>query len=296
MTDKAISPFSIFIPTWNNLEMLKLCIESIEKNSAIKHEFLIHVNDGSDGTLEWLREKGYKYSHSEDNIGVCWAMNSLRPMMTMEYLMFINDDMYMCPGWDTALFNEIEKIGHNRFFLASSTIQRESHKYRPTAVPVYDFGKDPETFREKDLLELLPSLNIPDTRGSVWPPNLVHRDMWDLVGGYSVEYSPGMGSDPDFAAKLWMAGIRYFKTSGKSICYHFMSASVSKIVKNRGEIQFLRKWGLTVRAFLRKILKIDTPFDDEEIVDGTPSYKIEHFRSTLKKYITIFKNPKTKQL
>ncbi len=296
MKEKSISPFSIFIPTWNNLEMLKLCIESIEKNSAVKHEILIHVNDGSDGTLEWVKEKGYKHTHSEENIGVCWAMNSLRPLMTTEHLMFINDDMYMCPGWDTALFNEIEKIGHNKYFLASSTIQRKGHKYRPTTVLEHDFGKDCKTFKEKELLDLLPDLHIPDTKGCVWPPNLVHRDMWDLVGGYSVEYSPGMGSDPDFAAKMWIAGVRYFKTSGKSICYHFMSVSVSKIMKNRGEIQFLRKWGLTVRAFLKKILQVDRPFEEPETNAAIPSYKIEHLRSALKKYLTIFKNPKTKQL
>ena len=74
--------FSILIPSWNNLSFLKLCIESIEKNSAYKHEILIHVNDGSDGTLEWVRQKGYKHTHSEENIGVCYALNGLRPLGT----------------------------------------------------------------------------------------------------------------------------------------------------------------------------------------------------------------------
>ena len=31
--------------------------------------------------------------------------------------------------------------------------------------------------------------------GATIPPNIVHRDIWDLVGGYSIEYSPGMYSD-----------------------------------------------------------------------------------------------------
>ncbi len=76
--------FSILIPSWNNLGFLKLCIESIEKNSAYKHEILIHVNDGSDGTLEWVRQKGYKHTHSEENIGVCYALNGLRPLATTD--------------------------------------------------------------------------------------------------------------------------------------------------------------------------------------------------------------------
>lgn len=47
---------------------------------------------------------------------------------------------------------------------------------------------------------------INDWMGATIPPNIVHRDIWDLVGGYSIEYSPGMYSDPDFTAKLYMCG------------------------------------------------------------------------------------------
>ena len=41
--------FSIIIPTFNNIEYLKLCLESI-KNSRYNHEIIIHVNEGNDGT------------------------------------------------------------------------------------------------------------------------------------------------------------------------------------------------------------------------------------------------------
>ena len=58
--------FSIFIPTWNNLSFLKLCVASIRKNSTYKHEILVHVNDGSDGTLEWVKAEGLKYTHSPE--------------------------------------------------------------------------------------------------------------------------------------------------------------------------------------------------------------------------------------
>ena len=65
--------FSILIPTWNNLDYLKLCIESINKNSVYKHQILIHVNEGRDGTLAWIRQNEYEHTYSENNIGVCWA-------------------------------------------------------------------------------------------------------------------------------------------------------------------------------------------------------------------------------
>ena len=69
------SLFSILIPTWNNLPYLQLCVESIRKNSSYTHEILIYVNDGSDGTLEWVKEQNIKYLHNESNIGICFALN-----------------------------------------------------------------------------------------------------------------------------------------------------------------------------------------------------------------------------
>ena len=79
--------FSILIPTWNNLKFLQLCVESIRKNSTYEHEILIHINDGSDGTLEWVKEQGLSYTHSPSNVGVCLALNQLRPLVTTDYML-----------------------------------------------------------------------------------------------------------------------------------------------------------------------------------------------------------------
>ena len=34
--------FSILIPSWNNLACLKLCVESIRKNSFFHHQIIVH--------------------------------------------------------------------------------------------------------------------------------------------------------------------------------------------------------------------------------------------------------------
>ena len=50
--------FSIIIPTWNNLPYLKLVVDSLRRHSAYDHQIIVHVNDGSDGTLDWVRSEG----------------------------------------------------------------------------------------------------------------------------------------------------------------------------------------------------------------------------------------------
>ena len=54
-------------------------------------------------------------------------------------------------------------------------------------------------------------------------PHLIHKDLWNEVGGFSEEFSPGLGSDPDFNMKLWKSGVRIFKCLNKSRVYHFGS-------------------------------------------------------------------------
>ena len=54
--------FSILIPSLNNLDYLKLCIKSIKKNSSLKHEIIVHVNKGEDGTIEFLNNENIKFS------------------------------------------------------------------------------------------------------------------------------------------------------------------------------------------------------------------------------------------
>ena len=43
--------FSIIIPTFNNLEYLKILIKSLKKNSKFDNEIILHINEGIDGTL-----------------------------------------------------------------------------------------------------------------------------------------------------------------------------------------------------------------------------------------------------
>ncbi len=282
--------FSILIPTWNNLAYLKLCLKSIEKNSTYRHQILIYVNEGSDGTTDWLETQNYEYIHNKENVGVCWALNSLRAKVKTDYILYMNDDMYVCPDWDKFLWEEIQQLPDNKFFLSATLIQPRPFFCKSVIAPA-NFGENVETFKEQELLDKYQLLPHSDWFGSTWPPNVVHKDIWDLVGGYSIEFSPGMYSDPDFSAKLWMAGIRLFKGLSASRVYHFESVSTGRVKKNNGSQQFLSKWGITSASFIRNILRRGEPFEPKLV--GKPhiiSLQKDIFRSRLKKALSAFKD------
>ena len=281
--------FSIFLPTWNNLEYLKLCLESIRKNSTYRHQILIFINDGSDGTLQWVQDQGYEYIHSPENVGICWALNALRTKVTTDYILYLNDDMYVCPEWDKVLWDEIQQLPENKFFLSSTLIQPRPFFCKSVIAPA-NFGEDLLSFREEELLARYRDIPHPDWSGATWPPNIVHKDIWDLVGGYSIEFSPGMYSDPDFSAKLWMAGIRLFKGLSASRVYHFESVSTGRVKKNNGSLQFLQKWGITSASFMKHILHRGEPYQPLNSKAGkTIALKKDISRSRLKKIGCAFK-------
>ena len=101
-----------------------------------------------------------------------------------------------------------------------------------------------------------------DWQGSTRPPSLVHRDIWDTVGGYSIELSPGMYSDPDFTAKLLFIGVTYLKGLGNSRVYHFETKTTGRVKRNDGNTQFLLKWGISNSVMRRYITRQGEDWDD----------------------------------
>ncbi|HEX2921706.1 MAG TPA: glycosyltransferase family A protein [Bacteroidales bacterium] len=279
--------FSILIPSWNNLEYLKICVNSILKNSSFRHQIIIHVNEGSDGTLEWVRASGFDYTYSQENSGVCWAMNAGRSLVCTDYLVFVNDDMYMLPGWDTELWKEIEKLPDIYFFLSSSTIEPRKSPYLQVLAE-NDYGTNPENFKEQDLLDNFRKIEGIDWSGSTWPPNIVHRNIWDLVGGYSIEYFPGLYSDPDFSMKLFEAGVRYFKGVDASRAYHFGSKSTTRSRMNNGSKQFLSKWGITSESFTRIFLRRGKQYNGRVKVERNDgAFRRALLKSRLKRFFWL---------
>ena len=274
--------FSILVPSWNNLPFLKLCVGSILKNSRFNHQIIIHLNDGSDGSLAWVKENGFSYSRSNDNVGVCYAFNSAASLAKSDYLLLIDDDNYVLPDWDLYLWEDIQKIGHHYFSVSGTKIEPRK-TFNPCVIAPQDFGSSPDNFRETELLEKYKSFEWDDWNGSSWYPLAIHKKMWDIVGGLSTEFTPGMYSDPDFMMKLWQAGVRYYKGVSQSRSYHFISKSVRRVKKNNGRKQFLKKWGISNSTFRDFYLRMGTPFHGE-LQEPKPNgnFKLRLLRDRLK--------------
>ena len=246
--------FSILIPTFNNLEYFKICILSIKKNSNFDHQIIAHVNEGSDGTLDYVKENNIEYTFSENNIGMPKALNKASKLSTKNYILISHDDFYYCPDWDIEFYNEIIKMSNNKYYLSGTMVGAGQVKF--------DAGDTYNNFDENKLLKNLENIKTFNFQGTTKCPGLVHKDMWNKLGGWSEEFSPTGGDDTDFAMKLWKNDVRIFKGLGKSLAYHFGSITTRKKDKSlftylgsRGNKIFLKKWGISINFFEKFYLR-----------------------------------------
>lgn len=280
--------FTLLIPTWNNLGFIQNCLKSLQKNSTLKIQPIVFINEGKDGTLEWfINQNEIDFVHAEDNIGICYALNIARSLAKADHIVYANDDMYFLPDWDQKMMDEIKLVGHNSFMLSATMIEPDDTG-NPCVV-VADYGRNLDQFEEERLLTDFKNHIREDWKGSTWPPNVVHKDLWDLVGGLSIEFSPGMYSDPDFSKKLYQAGVRYFKGVGSSLVYHFGSKSTKRVKKNKGRNTFLLKWGMTAGYFSKAYLQIgqnwDKPKEDSNVLNEKSS-----ILSKIKRTIAVWRS------
>ncbi|MEO8514189.1 MAG: glycosyltransferase [Ignavibacteria bacterium] len=117
---------SIFVVTYNRLEYLKKCVNSLLTSiKGAKYEIIIWDNNSTDGTVEYLRSinnGSIRIHYNDTNIGTN-AKHYVTEMCKGEYIVGIDDDVIDFPGnWLIAMveaYKNIPKIG----YLSTDVIQ-----------------------------------------------------------------------------------------------------------------------------------------------------------------------------
>ena len=272
--------FSILIPSFNNLEYLKTCVDSLKKNSEYAHQIIVHINEGTDGSLEYVRENNFEYTYSENNIGMPKALNKSSKLANFDYILISHDDFYFCPGWDIEFVNELKKLDHKKFYL-SGTMVGAGQVY-------FDAGETVSNFDENKLINNMEKIKTFNFQGTTKCPGLIHKEIWERVGGWSEEFSPTGGDDTDFAMKLWKIDVRIFKGLGKSLAYHFGSITTRKKDKSlftylgsRGNKIFINKWGISINFFEKFYLRSGLDKNKKLIFNKYDRPLIEPIKNTI---------------
>ena len=107
---------SLIIPCCNQLEYTRQCLESVLRHTREPYELLLVDNGSSDGTLGYLEEIRRRRRpartvvlHNETNRGFVAACNQALEETKGKYVVFLNNDTIVTPGWLEGLIGWLMK-------------------------------------------------------------------------------------------------------------------------------------------------------------------------------------------
>jgi GT2 family glycosyltransferase len=258
------------ISTYNNLEYLKIAVDSVRKNSYYKNSpFIIHAENCTDGTDEWLQENYERYilncylDKNEVPLGIGGGMNFCASKVQTEYIMFLHSDFYVTPNWDKALMDTYNKYPNEKLWVNSHRVEPQmfpDSQSRPGTVVVAKetFGAYHNDFKPvlfdkyAELFTLENNFEIPKGEGV---SGLIKKEHWDVIGGNDPLFAPASWDDLDLFLRMLQSGFRFILPT-TSLIWHFGARGSHRLEENNNQSserqmraeyangqKWLSKWG-----------------------------------------------------
>jgi len=231
------SPITFCLSTFNTLNYLKLAIQSVRENSFYKDApFVIHAENCSDGTNEWLESNKEKYNleiYIEQNKvprGIGGGMNFCASKVKTKYIGFLSSDFYMARNWDKELIDICERRPNDKIWSFSQRVEPDIFNdpiNRPGTikVPIDYFGEMYHNFDSDLFLEWadeFSNINQFEIKKPEGVSGVISKENWDYIGGNDDRFAPMYWEDADIFIRMLNEGYDFVLTS-KSILYHFAS-------------------------------------------------------------------------
>ena len=257
------------ISTYNNLPYLKLAIDSVRKYSYWKDApFIIHAENCSDGTDEWLEDNALEYQleyyidKNDNPKGIGGGMNFCAEKVTTKYIMFLHSDFYVTPNWDLELMKLHEKYNDEKLWVNSFRIEPNmfNDNDRPGThfVPKEAFGAYHDDFQPDKMIDYAKQIaennefEIPKGEGV---SGLVRKSWWDHIGGNDPLFAPTSWDDYDLFWRMLKEGGKFLMPT-KSVVWHFGARGSHRLEENNNQSsdrqrkaeqvnaqKFYKKWG-----------------------------------------------------
>lgn len=239
---------SVVIPVYNHLDHSLTCLRSIAAHpSRIAAEIIVVDDCSSDDTEATLPQiEGLRYQRNPQNLGFIGACNAGAEAARGEYLVFLNNDTAVQPGWLDALIETFEteaRVGlvgakliypDGRLQEAGGIVFNDASgwnygRFGDPAAPEYNY------LREVDYCS-----------GAAIA---LRADLFAEFGGFDRHYAPAYYEDTDLAMKVWAHGLRVLYQP-KSAVVHFEGVSSGtdtssgvKAYQVVNQQKFLERWG-----------------------------------------------------
>ena len=234
---------SVIVLTYNNLEFTKACLHSLEVNTAYPDWELVLVDNGSsDGSREFLADYASenlraKLIQNDENLGFAAGNNRGLEAAEGEFLVILNNDTYVTPGWLVDLVRHLRRdAGLGLVGAVTNNIGNEA-KIDVHYADMADMEKAALAYTSRHPRETL-EVNVVAFFCAAMP-----RAVFETVGGLDETFGLGFFEDDDYCMRLRKAGYS-IAIAEDVFVHHHLSASFDAMDTRRREELFERNKGL----------------------------------------------------
>jgi len=235
---------SIVVLTCNQLDYTKMCLESIKRNTTkVPYEMIFVDNGSSDGTAEFLRtQKDFKSIFNAENRGVAAGWNQGLKQAEGEYLLILNNDVLVTPGWLENLLKILNEnqitgaVGPKSNYVAGTQIEKN---------PGYRVIEDLDAFAQKYQCQHAGQSSVVEVLFGLC--FLVKREVLNKVGLFDDRFGLGNFEDNDYCLRLRLKGYQ-LRIAEEVYLHHFGSKTFTgnkidwREQMSKNKILFEKKW------------------------------------------------------
>lgn len=242
---------SIIIPVYNKAEFTYNCLKFIEAHTNGPSYEVIVVDDCSnDSTSQMLRKiENVRVVRNGQNLGFLETCNHGAGFARGRYIVLLNNDTQVQPGWLAALVGTIKR--DDQIGLVGAKLVYPDGRLQEAGGIIWQDASGWNYGRLQD--PAAPEFNfVRDVDYCSGACILVRRDLWEEFGGFDRRFGPAYFEDTDLAFQIRERGLRVVYQPRAEVV-HFEGIShgtdVSSGIKRFQEInrtKFIEKWALVL--------------------------------------------------
>lgn len=247
--DASYPKVSVIVLTYNNLDLTKACLESIEQYSDYPNLELVLVDNASeDGTPEYLQEYAIHKPHvtvclNDKNLGFSAGNNVGLAAATGDYMVILNNDTYVTQGWVQGLVRALKR-------------SPELGLVGPVTNNIGNEARINIHYDDMESMAVAAASYTLAHAGEIYPANcaaffcvMFSRDTYLAVGPMDEDFGVGFFEDDDYCNRVRKLGLNIAIVEDVYV-HHHLSASFDKLKAGAKQALFERnkaiyesKWG-----------------------------------------------------